>query len=453
MRNPSAEGPRFPATCARCGSRVSEPVSFCPHCGTHARLAFSGQAPKAAPSTPSTPSTNRGPELPLADALSASRPKPLFASAGVEAYRDIRPPPAESGRQWGIKGGTALTLLAFVLVYGGVVLLHRHEESSTQTQPAPLRTAEGSVQAGAGGHRDAHADGAQASAGVGAVTPASSATANSSGVPKIAAEAVPPSPPAAVPPPPAEAVPPPATAAAPPPPVAAVPPPPATTAQSVAPAAAMPAAPSANPAVPASSSASIASVEPNLTDSSATQRDHASQASHARTADARVVAPSPGQSGEQPAVAAPGQGRDLARTPSATSRSAQRETSGEHRQASAARSLALAQDSLAKNNLSAARRAITAAQSARAGDSEAFMLQQDLLSREKTRDSALTAARVCAVQQQWNCAWHNAGKALSVDASSVEARALVDRAIVESGAAARPAGPGSDGPAVPMLPE
>jgi hypothetical protein len=133
--------------------------------------------------------------------------------------------------------------------------------------------------------------------------------------------------------------------------------------------------------------------------------------------------------------------------------SKQEETRAERQQTSVARSLALAQDSLAKNNLSAARRAITAAQAAAPQSSDAFMLQQDLLSREKARDSALSSARVCIAQEQWNCAWHNAGSALSIDSSSAEAKALFNRAFVESGAAARPAGPGADGPAVPMLPQ
>jgi hypothetical protein len=140
-----------------------------------------------------------------------------------------------------------------------------------------------------------------------------------------------------------------------------------------------------------------------------------------------------------------------AHTPSAAIQPVPAETRGEGRPAWAARLVAAAQDSLAKNNLAATRRAIAAVLAAQPGNSEAFLLQQDLHSRETARDEALGAARVCIAQQQWNCAWHHAGRALSIDSSSVEAKALVDRAIVESGAAARPPGPGPDGPDVPML--
>ncbi|TKC87853.1 hypothetical protein FAZ69_16420 [Trinickia terrae] len=79
-------------------------------------------------------------------------------------------------------------------------------------------------------------------------------------------------------------------------------------------------------------------------------------------------------------------------------------------------------------------------------NSEAFMLRQDLTSREGARDAALSAARNCAAQHMWNCAWHNAGKALSIDSSSSEAHAMVRRSIVDSGAINLPPGPGPDMP-------
>lgn len=112
-----------------------------------------------------------------------------------------------------------------------------------------------------------------------------------------------------------------------------------------------------------------------------------------------------------------------------------------------ARLLAGARDSLAKNDLSAAH-ALLSRTSETHG--EAAELRDDLRSREAARDAALGSARDCAAQQRWQCAWHNAGNALAIDASSREARALVRRSIVESGAATTPPGPGG-GPDVPML--
>jgi len=215
-----------------------------------------------------------------------------------------------------------------------------------------------------------------------------------------------------------------------------------------------PAAPFAKPAAPAPSIASIAPAAPDQRDSSATRSgEHPpKQSSRSRSAVASVVVPPSGRSEKQPAVSASRSSRQtLARALSAATPSMQDETRDERRHASASRSLAVAQDSLAKNNLSAARRAITAAQAVQPDNSEAFMLQQDLYSREKSRDAAISAARMCAAQQQWNCAWHNAGSALAIDSGSVEAKALYNRAYVESGAAARPAGPGPDGPDVPLL--
>ncbi|HWX12839.1 MAG TPA: hypothetical protein VNZ04_12725 [Trinickia sp.] len=189
----------------------------------------------------------------------------------------------------------------------------------------------------------------------------------------------------------------------------------------------------------------------DLTELPPVSRDGPGQSLGTRTAVASVVAPSPGRTEGQATISVPRSERETpARAPSAA-QPAPGATRGERRPAWAARFVAAAQDSLAKNNLAATRRAIAAALAAHPDNSEAFVLQQDLHSRETARDAALSAARVCVVQQHWNCAWHNAGNALSIDSSSIEAKALVDRAIVESGAAARPPGPGPDGPDVPML--
>ncbi|WP_206997126.1 hypothetical protein [Trinickia mobilis] len=105
-----------------------------------------------------------------------------------------------------------------------------------------------------------------------------------------------------------------------------------------------------------------------------------------------------------------------------------------------------------KNDLKSAQGALDRALAADPNNSEAFMLRQDLLSREQARDGALEAARGCAAQHQWRCAWHSAGKALAIDSSSAEAKAMVQRSIVDSGAIDLPPGPGPDMPDGPVMP-
>jgi hypothetical protein len=383
MRNLSATSPRFPLTCARCGGAVAEPVSFCPHCGTHAQLAFGREVPRAA-------LANNRSELPLADAVLESRPTPLFASSDFDHHGNIPPPMGGSSRQWGITGGTALALFAFVLLYGGLVLLHRQNDSATRIQQATLRTAEGNVRAGAGRQHE--------SAGW-ATTPAMSTT-----------------------------------------PMPAVP---------VAPAPSKGEQPyETTPLI----GAAATSAQPAKAPESAQSAPMAAPAPSTASRVVSVGASSPGQTDGNLTISVPRPDRQIpARATSTAIQPVPGETRAERRPARVARFVEAAQASLAKNNLATTRRALAAALAAQPGNSAAFMLQQDLHSRERARDAALSAARACVVQQKWNCAWHNAGNALSIDSSSVEAKSLVERAIIESGAAARPPGPGPDGPDGPRL--
>ncbi len=97
------------------------------------------------------------------------------------------------------------------------------------------------------------------------------------------------------------------------------------------------------------------------------------------------------------------------------------------------RDLAFARDSLNKNNLWRARQAITEALAVQPANGDAQQLRADLNAREKQRDSVLGFARLCARDGQWDCVWHNAGNALSIDASSREAKRLLARAMSEQG--------------------
>jgi hypothetical protein len=141
--------PIFPAKCARCGGRLSEPVSFCPHCGAHARLAFGDRVPTKKPdvATGSAPARAEGArdDVPLGELLWPSRPTPLFNTADTDPHGDVRRPSLGGARHWGVKTGTTLTAFAFVVLYSGAVLLHRYDDNSTREQQAASRTAQGRV--------------------------------------------------------------------------------------------------------------------------------------------------------------------------------------------------------------------------------------------------------------------------------------------------------------------
>jgi hypothetical protein len=102
--------------------------------------------------------------------------------------------------------------------------------------------------------------------------------------------------------------------------------------------------------------------------------------------------------------------------------------------ADVARVLASARASLDKNSLAPARKSISSALASQPGNGSALQMQAELTSREQQRDSLLGYARLCAREGQWVCAWHNAGHALTVDASSSEARELLSRSIAAQGA-------------------
>jgi hypothetical protein len=106
----------------------------------------------------------------------------------------------------------------------------------------------------------------------------------------------------------------------------------------------------------------------------------------------------------------------------------------------AGRDLAIARAALEENDLAQAHAALTRALDEDPANSEAFTLRQDLRSREQARDADLHTARACLARRQWTCAWHSAGNAQSIDSSSTEASALVERSFVNWG----PDGPSPD---------
>ncbi|CAG9214234.1 conserved hypothetical protein [Paraburkholderia tropica] len=101
--------------------------------------------------------------------------------------------------------------------------------------------------------------------------------------------------------------------------------------------------------------------------------------------------------------------------------------------ADVARNLAVARTNLDKNRLWPARRAITSALAAQPGNAEAQQMKADLQAREQERDALLGYGRLCAREGKWSCAWQNAGHAVTIDASSQEAKRLLARSIAAQG--------------------
>ncbi|WP_206956469.1 hypothetical protein [Trinickia acidisoli] len=438
MRDQTAHEPKFPTACARCGGRISEPVAFCPHCGAHARFALTGDAPHASSaeragfverggpaahagsarrepySAAAAASVRAEPTVPVYDFEGdldppwPGPPTPLFASPDGDPYGEVHAGAFRGTRQWGLKGGTGLVVAAFVLLYGGAVLVHRRDDtssvSSSMSSSVSQQSASKSVEGAIGSNEDNAATFAAPTNGGALQPPAPFANGNgavqapSSNDAAARANSVPPS---------------------------------DVTLNNTAP------APKAG--TPMSPNTAIASlpppvapvqVQPSGVDEQGKWNRHAH--GYAREANARAF-----------------EGDAAITQAKPKSQPQPREARTGH--AAFVRALDSAQVRFAKSDLRGARASLASALAADPNNGDALALRDQLVSREQQRDASLGAARACVVASRWNCVWHNAGKALAIDASSTEAKALVDRAIVESGAATTPAGPGPDNVAVPMV--
>jgi hypothetical protein len=85
------------------------------------------------------------------------------------------------------------------------------------------------------------------------------------------------------------------------------------------------------------------------------------------------------------------------------------------------------------NDLSTAQAALTSAQTLQPGNSEAQTMASELRPLTARRDTALQAAQACVAQQSWACARQHANDALKLDTSNETAKAILQRAIRETG--------------------
>jgi len=113
----------------------------------------------------------------------------------------------------------------------------------------------------------------------------------------------------------------------------------------------------------------------------------------------------------------------------------------------AADSLRVARTSLAENNLFDAKAAVNAALARDAGNEDARAVQRDIAAREQRRDSALQNAEQCVTQGAWACVQQQASEALAIDSSSVDARSMMERAILAT--AWKPLSPPASSPGLP----
>jgi hypothetical protein len=352
-------------------------------------------------------------------------PTPLFAGPQGDRYGDMRAPAFRGARQWGLKGGMGLALAAFVVLYGSVVLFHRYDQAAPSSPISSADNASKSVEGAIGAN-----GGAQPPQKLDDSVPPDMSIAN---------------------------LPPPATSSAPRPPVAQAQPAPAlnpaatqaptptpgpaatqtpTLAPTQTPTPTFTLAPSPPPTVATGAVSPPATADASAQQTPQSAADDARGKSHGRTR-------AHGKAGDWRSRDA-----DKALAQAAPQPQAQPQPT---RASMAARTLDNVQARLAKNDLSGARASLSGVLATDPRNGYALSLREQLASREQARDASLSAARACVVQSRWHCVWHNAGTALSIDASSTEAKALVDRAIIESGAATAPAGPGPDNVEVPMV--
>lgn len=160
MSDQTARELEYPTACASCGGRIWQPGAFCPHCGTRTErtpLAEAGAShvsqeagsyPASAahfepPARSFAPTDFEGDlDAPWPDAVGSS-----FASSADDTDAQTRSPVFLRLRQWGLKGGMGLTLAAFVVLYGGVTLLHRYDRPSVSSasQDGVSQSADGSI--------------------------------------------------------------------------------------------------------------------------------------------------------------------------------------------------------------------------------------------------------------------------------------------------------------------
>jgi len=91
------------------------------------------------------------------------------------------------------------------------------------------------------------------------------------------------------------------------------------------------------------------------------------------------------------------------------------------------------QDKLRRGELRDAQALVAQALTNDRGNQEALQLRDEVRQQEQRRDAALVGARACQDDALWQCVRHRASDALAMDATSADARDLLEAAIRMSG--------------------
>jgi hypothetical protein len=89
--------------------------------------------------------------------------------------------------------------------------------------------------------------------------------------------------------------------------------------------------------------------------------------------------------------------------------------------------------SLSQHDLTTARARLKALSAQQQTRPEYASISDELVKRELQRDAALQLARACERTQAWACVQQNASEALSLDGSSIESQAMLERVIEHAG--------------------
>ena len=101
--------------------------------------------------------------------------------------------------------------------------------------------------------------------------------------------------------------------------------------------------------------------------------------------------------------------------------------------------LQAARDAIARGDLTTARRRFSKIPASQLSTANVQRTQADLVGLEHARDQMLQTARDCEATGSWLCVRQSARDVLTIDASNVEAQALVEHAIARSGWLNKPA--------------
>lgn len=134
--DPLAHDRAFPTACARCGGRLLEPVAYCPHCGVNVRQALSElertrtKRPERPTAFASASAAGGSAALSLGDLQGLPRPTLLFESPDRYLDGNMRSPLHSAFRFWNMKPNTAVTSLAFLVLFGVSTALQRYESAA-----------------------------------------------------------------------------------------------------------------------------------------------------------------------------------------------------------------------------------------------------------------------------------------------------------------------------------